>query len=44
MILNPLLTLTHHRQVKDNFIILQKLSTLEIFSVAVWATDNIQNF
>jgi hypothetical protein len=43
MTLTPLLTLTHRRQVKNNFIILQKLST-QMFSVAVWATDNVQNF
>jgi hypothetical protein len=36
MTLTPLLTLTNHHQVKDNFIILQKLNTWT-FSVAVWA-------
>jgi hypothetical protein len=43
MTLTPLLTLNHRRQVKDNFIILQKLST-QAFSVAIQATDNVQNF
>jgi hypothetical protein len=40
MTLTLLLTLTHRHQVKEYFIILQKLSTLT-FSVP---TDNIQNF
>ncbi len=43
MTLTPLLTLTHRRQVEGNFIILQKLSTQK-FSIAIQATDNIQNF
>jgi hypothetical protein len=42
MTLTPLLTLTHHYQVKDNFIILKKLRT-RTFSVAVQATDNVQS-
>jgi hypothetical protein len=37
----PLLTLTHWRQVEENFIILQKLST-QTFSFSVRATDNVQ--
>jgi hypothetical protein len=43
MTLTPLLTLTHRRQVKENFIILKKLST-RTFSIADWAIDNIHNF
>jgi hypothetical protein len=31
------------RQVKDNFIILQKLTT-QTFSIAVRATDNVKKF
>ncbi len=36
-------TLAHNRQVKDNFISLRKLST-QMFSIAVQAKDNVQNF
>jgi hypothetical protein len=43
MNITPLLTPTHGHQVKDDFIILQKLSTW-MFSVAVQVTDNKQNF
>jgi hypothetical protein len=43
MTLTPLLTLTHRCQVEDNFIIFQKLS-IQTFSVAVLATDNIHIF
>jgi hypothetical protein len=39
----PLLILTYRCQVKDNFIILPKWSTLT-FSIAIQATDNGQNF
>jgi hypothetical protein len=31
MTLTPLLTLTHRRQVEDNFIILQKMKYAEVF-------------
>ncbi len=43
MTLTPLLTLTHYRQVKENFIILQKLST-QTFSITFQDKDNVQNF
>jgi hypothetical protein len=43
MTLTPLLTLTYRRLVEDNFRFSKKLST-QTFSIAVWATDNIQNF
>jgi hypothetical protein len=43
MKLTPLLSPTHGHQVKDDFIILQKLSTW-MFSVAVQVTDNKENF
>ncbi len=41
MTLTPLHTLTHRRQVKDNVIILQKLSTQTV-SVAIRAINNMQ--
>ncbi len=43
MTLTSLLTLTHHCQVKDDFIILQKLCTQE-FSVTVRITDKYRIF
>jgi hypothetical protein len=43
MTLTPLVTVSHRLQVKDSFIILQKLSTRTL-SVAVQGTDNVQHF
>jgi hypothetical protein len=43
MTLTPLLTLIHGQQVKDNFILLQKLNN-QTFYVAIQATDVVQDF